>query len=111
MESSVRNKITPPALAEIAHSFIAATSGDPKKVNLDYTSAYRYRVESVVNIATKIKESWEPPKRSIVHWDGKLMDTLDNEYAVEERLHVLLSAVRGVKLLGVPALLLMNLDQ
>ena len=104
VESSVRNKITPTALADIAHSFIAATSGDPDKVNLDYTSAYRYRVESVVNIATKIKESWEPPKRGILHWDGKLMDTLDNEYAVEDRLPVLLSGVGGVKLLGVPAL-------
>ena len=32
------------------------------------------------------------------------MDTLDNEYAVVERLPILLSGVGGVKPLGVPAL-------
>ena len=93
VELAVRYKITPTVLANVAHSFIEATSGDPERVNLDYTSAYRYKIESVVNIATKVKKAWQPPKRGIVHWDRKLMDNVDNEYAVEERLPILLSGV------------------
>ena len=88
-ESAVRNKITTTALANLAHSFIEATSGGPERVNLDYTSAYRYKKESVINTATKVKKAWQPPKRDIVHWDGDRMDTLENEYAVEERLPIL----------------------
>ena len=56
-----------------------------------------------MTIASKIKESWVLPTRGIVHWDGKLMDTLDNEYAVKERLPILLFGIGGVKLLGIPA--------
>ena len=59
-------------------------------------------MSAVVTIANKIKDSWVPPARSVVHWDVKLMDSLENEYSVEERLPILLSGVGGVKLLGVP---------
>ena len=64
-----------------------------------------------MTIASKIKESWVPPTRGIVHWDGKLMDTLDNKNAVEERLPILLSGIGGVKLLGVPALLHKSMEK
>ena len=57
-----------------------------------------------MSLANKIKESWVPPTVGVLHWDGKLMDTLDNEFAVEERLPILLSGSGGVKLLGVPTL-------
>ena len=40
---------------------------------------------------------------SVVHWDGKLMTTLDGGRTAE-RLPVLLSGESGTKLLGVPAL-------
>ena len=40
---------------------------------------------------------------SLVHWDSKLMSTLDGA-GTEERVPVLLSGVGGTKLLGVPAL-------
>ena len=44
VESAVRNKLTPTALSDIAHSFIAATKGDPAKVTLHYSSVYRYYI-------------------------------------------------------------------
>ena len=47
--------------------------------------------------------SWTPPAVSLVHWDGKLMSTLDGA-GTEERVPVLLSGQGGVKLLAVPAL-------
>ena len=71
---------------------------------LSYTSLYRFKIETVVTIASKIKESWVPPPRGVVHWDGKLMDTLSNENCSEERLPILFSGVGGVKLLGIPAI-------
>ena len=51
-----------------------------------------------------IKDAWEPPVVLALYWDGKLMNTLGNKAAVEERLPILVSGVGGMKLLGVPAL-------
>ena len=52
-------------------------------------------------MAEKIKDSWEPSKMSVIHWDEKLMSTLDNKYIKEEHLPVLLSGEGHTKLLGV----------
>ena len=49
-----------------------------------------------------VKEGWRPPAAAVLHWDGKLMDTLDGA-TTEERLPVLVSGIGGTKLLGVPA--------
>ena len=54
-------------------------------------------------ISNKIKDEWAPPDVGLVHWDGKLMSTLDGD-AKEERLPILVSGLGGTKLLGVPTL-------
>ena len=54
-------------------------------------------------IADKIKQEWKHPVIGLLHWDGKLMDSLDGG-SKEERLPILVSGVGGAKLLGVPAL-------
>ena len=50
IQSAVHNKITPTALVDITRSFIKATSGDLSKVNLSYTSSWRYRNETLTDI-------------------------------------------------------------
>ena len=62
----------------------------------------RYRENAQSSIANKLHD-WRPPGVSLVHWDGKLMSTLDGA-GTGERVPVLLSGVGGCKLLGVPAL-------
>ena len=62
----------------------------------------RYRENAQSSIANKLHD-WRPPGVSLVHWDGKLMSTLDGA-GTGERVPVLLSGVGGSKLLGVPAL-------
>ena len=104
VETAVRNNITPTAAAELTRSIISASSGDLNKVSCSYNSSYKYRTEAVDDISRKIKDSWEPPAVAALHWDGKLMDTLGNESAFEERLPILVSGIGGVKLLGVPPL-------
>ena len=44
-----------------------------------------------------------PLLKILVHWDGKLMDTLDSK-GMDDRLPVLVSGADGTKLLGVPPL-------
>ena len=63
----------------------------------------RYRVEASKTIAKTIKTNWTPPPVALLHWDGKLMDTLDGG-AKEERLPILSSGLGGTELIGVPAL-------
>ena len=98
-----RNKITPTKASSLLTAIISACDGDPSKVSLNYTTAYQYSVEVHNTIAQKIKSDWEPPGIGLLHWDGKLMETLDGA-SKEERLPVLLSGIGGTKLLGVPAI-------
>ena len=72
-------------------------------VNTIYTQTSRYRVNAASEISNKIKESWIPPQKGIVQWDGNLMETLDGS-SKEERLPILLSGIGGIKLIGVPSL-------
>ena len=55
-------------------------------------------------MAERIKDSWTPSWLSVLHWDEKLMCTLDNQNINEERLPVLLSGEGQTKLLGVAKL-------
>ena len=64
---------------------------------------FRYKIQNACRITEKLQASWKPDVVSVVHWDGKLMMTLDGG-RTEERLPVLLSGENGTKLLGVPAL-------
>ena len=48
----------------------------------------------------RIKDGWTPSWLSVLHWDEKLMCTLDNQYITEEILPVLLSGEGHTKLLG-----------
>ena len=98
-----RNKITPTKASSLLSAIISACDGDPSKVSLNYTTAYRYSVEVHNTIAQKIKSDWVPPGIGLLHWDGKLMETLDGA-SKEERLPVLLSGIGGTKVLGVSAI-------
>ena len=89
-------------MSAVLHALINACDGDTSAVNLNYSTAQRYSVEVHNTIAQKIKRDWKPPEIALLHWDGKLMLTLDG--AKKERLPVLLSGIGGTKLLGVPAL-------
>ena len=104
IETAVRNSISSTALCEVTRTLVEATGGDPKAVVLSYASTYRYRLAAFNTISNEIKANWTPPDIAALHWDGKLMDTLGNEAATEERLPILVSGVGGVKLLGVPAI-------
>ena len=85
------------------HDIVTAVEGDPSKLSLSYATTQRYKVETVKTIADKIKENWTPPSIANLHWDGKLMATLDGA-SQQERLPFLLSGVGGTKLLGVPTI-------
>ena len=100
---ATRNKIRPTKMSAVLHALINACDGDTSAVNLNYSTAQRYSVEVHNTIAQKIKRDWKPPEIALLHWDGKLMLTLDGAKK-EERLPVLLSGIGGTKLLGVPAL-------
>ena len=102
IETAVRNNIAVTSLNELTASFIRATGGDPTAVNLSYAQTYMYRAEAIRSIADEIKRSWKPSQILTVHWDGKLMKSLQAGGETQERLPVLVSGIHGVKLLGVP---------
>ena len=101
VQEAIRNKISVTSLTNITRVFIRVTNGDEQKVNLSYTQAYRYREDAVKSISVQIKAEWESSPTLALHWDGKLMSTLEGT-GQEERLPILVSGKCGVKLLGVP---------
>ena len=44
VSTATRNNVTPTALSEIAKSLISVGGGDPDKVCLNYSTAYRYEI-------------------------------------------------------------------
>jgi hypothetical protein len=61
-------------------------------VNL-YSDGFRYCDSAVSAMAERIKAEWTPPIPATLHWDGKLMETLEDKYTKVERLPVLLSGI------------------
>ena len=51
----------------------------------------RYRVKTSEEIAEVAKEGWVAPSPAGIHWDGKIMQSLRNQYNTEDRLLVLVS--------------------
>ena len=100
---SVRNNISPTQLSAIVFSIVSACGGDTSKLSLNARTAHRYRTSILPEISLKIKDDWNPSHKLLVHWDSKLMDTLDSK-GIDDRLPVLVSGVNGTKLLGVPPL-------
>ena len=100
----LRNKgVTPTAITAIATAIIKDNGGDPTAINLSFASTYRYREQSAAGISKKIKETWKPPSKAVVHWDGKKMQSLDG-FEIKEKLPILVSGIGGIKMLGVPSL-------
>ena len=104
VSSSVRNGISPRALAATVEALIDSCNGVTSGVNLHETQSQRYRLATITNIAEQIKENWSSANPAVNHWDGKLMETIQNKHLIEDCLPFLIWGVGGVKLLGVPAL-------
>ena len=103
VQALVRNQVSSSAISAIMHDIITTADGDPSKLSLSYATTERYKLETIQTISEKISKNWKPPLVANLHWDGKLMDTLDGSTKTE-RLPILLSGLGGVKLLGVPAI-------
>ena len=99
VQEAVRSKMSVTDMANYTRTLVTATNGNVEAINLSYTQAYRYRAQQVANIATQIKEAWNPNSTMAIHWDGKLMSSLENKDVKEERMPVLVSGIHGVKLL------------
>jgi hypothetical protein len=91
----------------IAASVLRAVGKDPTDYALSHESIRRARKENRFTTAEFIKQSFSPNVPLTVHWDGKLMSSLNKSKAMQEkvdRLAILVSGDSIMKLLAVPAL-------
>ena len=85
-------------------TLIERFGGDKSKVNLSYTHAYRCRVAAVDKYAEMVQEGWTCSSPAAIHWDGKIMNDITDQYKQKDRLPILVSSGNSCKLLGAPAL-------
>ncbi|XP_076032948.1 uncharacterized protein LOC143020416 [Oratosquilla oratoria] len=100
---SVRNNISTTQLNTIVYSFVSACGRDTSKLNLSARTTHRYRASIMSELSLKNKDDWHPSDKVLVHWDGKLMDTLDS-ISTDDHLPILVSGDNSTKLVGVPPL-------
>ena len=105
---ATRNNISSSALSIFGEVVMLLGGGDSSKVCLSRSYVYKKFNDVITSISSKIRGNWTAPRKSALHWDGKLMKPLDGSIQYgktkEERLPVLISGLGGTKLLGVPAL-------
>ena len=54
---------------------------------------FRFRDKVRSSITTKIKESWVGPRVGSVHWDTKLIQTLNDKNKFDDRSPVIFSGI------------------
>ena len=96
---AARIKMTPAQQAAYTAAFVEEVSADSSKVNLSYSSAARSRRTVAETIAKDIKESWNPPRFASLHWDLKLMPSLNNQNDKQERLVIAVRNSQEIKVL------------
>jgi len=102
VELSTRLSMTPLQQASYAIALIEEAQGDSSKVATAYATIDRSHRKGVAPGAASIKEQWIPPAMATLHWDSKIMSTMQNKYAKEERLVVIVGTADQVQLLGSP---------
>lgn len=100
---ATRLNMTPAQQSAFTKVLIEESGGDSSKVNLSYSYADKTRRNIVEKVASTIKQTWQAPKLASLHWDSKLMMSLQNQQVSEERLTVAVGTKDKIKLLGVPA--------
>ena len=84
-----RTNISSHTLSEILSSAAVSNGNDLNELTVSRSSIERERKKFRNNCADKIKSEFVPPKRAIVHFDGKLLTDLSGEYA--DRLAIMIS--------------------
>ena len=99
VSSAVRNQVSITSVNRLMKTAIEEGGGDVNAFNLSYSQTFKQSSTVIEKSANKIKESWSPPSKVSVHWDGKIMAALDGS-SNQERLPILVSGSGEAKLLG-----------
>lgn len=99
---ATRMNITPTQQSSFTRALIEEAGGDINRVSASYATADRSRREVTEILAEKQRQQWSTivPPRVSVHWDSKVMPSLNNPNIREERLAVLVSTTSCIKFLG-----------
>ena len=84
-----RNKVTSRQAVRTLAPALAHYGIDINKEAFSHRTLHRERTKQRKEIANEIRENFKPPKRSIVHFDGKMLAELDGDFG--DHLAVMLS--------------------
>jgi hypothetical protein len=101
-ELATRLNMTPSQQASYTMALIEEAQGDTSKMSASYATTDRSRRTGVDSTAVSIRQHWIPPEIATLHWDSKIMPSLQDKYKKEERLVVIVGNADTVQLLGAP---------
>ena len=103
MALATRLKMTPTQQAAYTKAIIEEAGGNLSKVAPSYATIDKSRRKVGKRIAAACRHEWIAPYLATLHWDSKLMSSLENKNISQERLTVVVGNNVGLKLLGVPS--------
>ena len=104
---ATRLKMTPAQQAAYTEALLQEVAVDKTKIKIHTSYSFTDKQRRKVNneIVEKELENWEPPEFASLHWDSKIMPSLDDKYKSEERLVISLGTQDDIKLLEIPSYL------
>lgn len=97
-----RMGLTPTQTASLTRKIVEKSGGDADKISCSYSTADRSRTKAYEMNVNTIKDDWNIPQFATVHWDGKIMPSLESKYKSVDRFPVVISRDGNFKLLGIP---------
>jgi len=96
-----RSKVSDRKAVQIVATAASSLGIDASEYTVSRSLFRRQRMKHREEIATTLKAKFNPASPLVIHWDGKMMTDIIGKKVVD-RLPVLVSALEGYQLLGVP---------
>ena len=101
--SMTQMSITHTQACAFLETLISECSGNPRDIHLSVNYSFRHCEKTIHDASTSIKENFEGKFPLGLHWDGKIMNDIEDTNVKIERLAVIVSDLEGnTKLLGAP---------
>jgi len=89
--------MTPAQQAAYKEALVCEVADDPERICASYAYTEKNRCLTNAKTAEAIHREWQPAALLSLHWDSKILSTLDDKYKDEDRLTVAVATQDSAK--------------